>query len=128
MWIGIPSVSVQLAAEAAIRKMTWRLPFVFNVTFVNRISVLKSKALALQIYYQQKQANSTHTTECVHLFTEEHEALAELRSHVQEHYNAGGPTLATTEQDVMALLIGEMEELETALSSEGKSRGSKQKI
>ena len=114
--IDIPSVFVQLAAEAAIRKMTWRLPFVFDETFVNRKYVLKSKALALQIYYQQKRANSTHKTECVHLFTEEHEALAELRSHVQQRYNAGDPTLATTEQNVMSLLIGEMEELETALS------------
>ena len=41
--VDIPIVSIQFAAEAAIRKMTWRLPFVFDKTFVNRTSVLKSK-------------------------------------------------------------------------------------
>ena len=51
----------------------------------------------------------------MHLCTTEQEALAELRNHVQKRYNAGDPTLASAEEDVLPLLIGEMEELETAL-------------
>ena len=113
--VNIPGISVELAAEAAIRKMTWRLPFVFDETFENRISILNSKTLALEIYYQQKHTNAVHANECVNLFNDEREALTALCSHVQQRRTVADPTLATTEQNVLSLLIGEMEELEMAL-------------
>jgi hypothetical protein len=55
----------------ALMAALWRLPFVFDKTFENKTSILQAKTLALHIYYQRKRVNSTHTTECVHLFTNE---------------------------------------------------------
>ena len=87
----------------------------FDDTFENRISILNSKTRAVEIYYQQKHNNAAHAKECVNLFNNEPKALAALYNHVQQRQAVTDPTLATTEQNVLSLLIGEMEELEMAL-------------
>ena len=52
---------VLIAAEAAIRKLTWRLPFIFDIP--SRKACTLSSDQAMDIYRSQKEIRKTHVDE-----------------------------------------------------------------
>ena len=106
---------VLVAAEAAIRKLTWRLPFIFDVP--SRKACTLSTDQANDIYGSQKDIKKVHVDECTHQFTSQPEALQAMIDHVGIRFNRKDPTLFLDWVKLQTVLANEIQELIQASQS-----------
>ena len=105
----------EVAAEAALRKLTWRLPFIFN-TDKDELCTL-SVSEAMQIYDNQKGLCKSQVTKCTNQFKAPEEALQAITNHVHTRFAKRDPTLFQNWAQLMPILAGEVQELVEALHS-----------
>ena len=106
---------VLVAAEAAIRKLTWRLPFIFDVP--SRKACTLSTDQANDIYGSQKDIKKVHVDECTHQFKSQPEALQAMIDHVGIRFNRKDPTLFLDWVKLQTVLANEIQELIQASQS-----------
>ena len=105
----------EVAAEAALRKLTWRLPFIFASTEDGPCTLSRSEAM--QIYKGQKDLRKSQVTECTNQFKSPTEALQVMTNHVHTRFTKPDPTLFQNWSQLMPILAGEVQELIEALHS-----------
>ena len=97
---------VLIAAEAAIRKLTWRLPFIFDVP--SRKACTLSTDQAADIYRSQKKIKKVHVDECTRQFTSQQEALQAMTDHVHTRFDRKDPTLFLDWASLQTILADEI--------------------
>ena len=80
-----------ISAEAAILKLTWRLPFIFDM--VSGVHCTLSPDEARDIYNSQKAQQRTHDHEYIQQFTSQQMAMQAILNHVHARYDSNDPTL-----------------------------------
>ena len=74
----------EVAAEAALHKLTWRLPFIFNSTKDGLCTLSYSEAM--QIYTDQKDLCKSQVTKCTNQFESPKEALQAITDPVHTRF------------------------------------------
>ena len=81
----------EVAADAALRKLTWRLPFIFDSAENGPCTLSRSEAM--QIYTDQKDIRKSQVTEYTNQFKSPTEALQAITDHVRTRFIKQDPTL-----------------------------------
>jgi NTP pyrophosphatase (non-canonical NTP hydrolase) len=105
----------EVAAEAALHKLTWRLPFIFDTKDDTPCTLSASEAS--QIYADRKNLCKSQVTKCTNRFTAPEEALQAITDHVHVRFTRQDPTLFQNWAQLMPILAGEVQELIDALHS-----------
>ena len=105
----------EVAAEAALRKLTWRLPFIFASAEDGPCTLSRSEAM--RIYRDQNDLCKSQVTECTNQFKSPTEALQAITNHVHTRFTKQDPTLFQSWSQLMPILAGEVQELIEALHS-----------
>ena len=85
-----PSMT-EVAAEAALCKLTWRLPFIFASTEDGPCTLSRSEAM--RVYKAEQDLCKSQFTECTSQFKSPEEALQALTDHVRTRFTKQDPTL-----------------------------------
>ena len=96
------------AAEAALRKFTWRLPFIFED---GGEACTLSSDQARDIYSSRKALKTTHIYECIQQFTSRQAALQAMISHVHTRYARNDPMLVLDWMTLRTILAREIQAL-----------------
>ena len=105
----------EVAAEAALHKLTRRLPFIFNSDEDKPCTLSFSEAM--QIYNDQKGLCKSQVTKCTNRFKSPEEALQAITNHIHTRFVKQDPTLFQNWSQLMPILAREMQELIEALHS-----------
>ena len=105
----------EVVAEAALHKLTWRLPFIFNTDKDECCTLSVSEAM--KIYNSQKGLCKSQVTKCTNRFKAPEDALQAITDHVHTRFAKQDPTLFQNWAQLMPILAGEVQELIEALHS-----------